>query len=134
MIDPNNVPSIGEDETLARYVLHSRHVRNDRTVKPDAFVPHPHRDLSVTRHLFATDEELWSVGEQVAAKIGKTLYGRADIGAASCAAQKLTVKATPVEENPNHADVAGWPADKPAQKVIALELAEAANYVDHASP
>jgi hypothetical protein len=31
--------------------------------------------------------------------------------------------------NPNHADVSSWPADKPAQKIIALEIAAAAVFV-----
>ena len=130
MIDSNNVPSISADETCARFVLHSRHIRSDKTVKPDAFVPHPHRDLSVTRHLSASDAEVWSVGEKVAAKTEKTLYGRADISVATCILQKLTAKAAPIDDNPNHADISDWPADKSAQKLIALELAEAAKYVD----
>jgi hypothetical protein len=29
----------------------------------------------------------------------------------------------------NHASISGWPADKPGQKIIALELAAAAQFV-----
>ena len=130
MIDPGNVPDITADEALARYVMQSSHVRrSNQTVKPDAFMPHPHRDLSVTRHLATTAAELWSLGEQVATATGKTLYGRADIRAAVCLAQKLVVKSAPTESNPNHADVSGWPADKPAQKIIAREIAATAVFV-----
>lgn len=51
MIDPANVPEVGPDEALARFVLHGSHIRrSNQTVKPDAFIPHPYRDLSVTRH------------------------------------------------------------------------------------
>jgi hypothetical protein len=43
--------------------------------------------------------------------------------------QKLTVEPKPVPENLNHADITGWPADKPTQKILALELAAVARYV-----
>lgn len=60
MIDPSNVPQVADDETLARYILQRSHIRgSDHPVKPDAFIPHPYTDLSVTRHLMATESELW---------------------------------------------------------------------------
>lgn len=131
MIDPSGgIPDVGADETLARYVLQRSHIRaTTQTVKPDAFVPHPHRELSVTRHLMATEEELWLVGEDVAEATGKRLYGRADIAASVCAGQQLRIQPDPVANNPNHANVHGWPADKPAQKAIAQELAAEAAFV-----
>ena len=130
MIDPINVPQVGSEETVARYVLQSSHIRrSNQTVKPDAFIPHPHRDLSVTRHLLATEDELWAVGRDVAAASGKVLYGRGDIPVSICLAQQLAVRAAPTNSNPNHANVSGWPADKPAQKVVAQEIAAAAIFV-----
>jgi hypothetical protein len=130
MIDPENVPEVGDDETLARYVLHSNHIRRtSQTVKPDAFIPHPHGELSVTRHLLMTEDELWAVGRAVAAATIKTLHGRADIRMAVCLAQQLTVRAAPMNDNPNHADITGWPADKPAQKIIAQEIAATAQFM-----
>ena len=99
----------------------------------DAFVPHPYRDLSVTRHRDANEDEIWEAGQVVAAIIGKTLYGRADIQAAVCLDQKLNVKADPVAGNPNHANISGWPADKPAQKIVAQELASAASFATRPS-
>ena len=56
-------------EMLARYILFSKHIRADRTIKPDAFVPHPRAELSVTRHLMTADDELWSVGHDIAREI-----------------------------------------------------------------
>jgi hypothetical protein len=38
----------------------------------------------------------------------------------------LQVVAAPVPENPNHANVIDWPAEKSAQKIIAQQIAEAA--------
>ena len=131
MIDRAAVPDVADDEALARFVLQSKHFRrSNMTVKPDAFVPHPDVKLSVSRHLHATEDELWSIGQSVAREIGKTLYGRADILASDCKRQNLAVRAAPVEENPNHADVSGWPSDYDMQKAIALEIAATATYVN----
>ena len=130
MIDPANVPEVEPWETLARYVLHSSYIRSsDQTVTQNAFIPHPHRALSVTRHRSATEQELWSVGESIAGVSRRTLYGRADIQAEVCFRQSLACKAAPVPSNPNHADVLQWPADKPAQKTIAQALAASAVFM-----
>jgi hypothetical protein len=131
MIDPSAVPDVAGNEDLARFIVHSRHVRRSNlTIRPDAFIPHPYPDLSVSRHLDATEEELWSIGLGIANVMGKTLYGRADILALTCLAQNLTVTAAPIAANPNHANISGWPADYDMQKAIALEIAATARYVD----
>lgn len=132
MIDPQHVPQVAPDEALARYILHNSHIRRcNGTLKPDAFIPHPHQELSVTHHLAATEQELWTVGEGIAASTGKTLYGRGDVQASTYLTQRLAVKAAPVPANPNHADVAGWPADKSTQKIIAMEISAAATFVEN---
>lgn len=130
MIDPAQIPEVSPDEVLARYVLHSSHMRADRTVKADAFMPYALVEMSVTRHLQASEAELWQVGAEVAAARQRTLHGRADIAAQTCLRQKLSVVASAVEGNPNHANVANWPADKPGQKIIALEIAATATFVE----
>ena len=130
MIDPNNVPPIGSNELSSRYVFARSHIRrSDLTLKLDAFMPDPHAELSVTRHLSATEEEIWSDGQRVAAVRNKPLRGRGDIGTADCIAQNLGVNPTPLPDNPNHADVIQWPADKNARKMIALRLAAASKFV-----
>ena len=129
MLDPTNVPSVLAEESVARYVLFSNHIRNsDMTVKPDAFIPHPNPELSVTRHIEATEEELWRAGAQVAGQRQRTLHGRADVIVAVCLAEGLSVVAVPLEENPNHADISGWPKDKAEQKMKALEIARQAKF------
>ncbi|MGD1906845.1 MAG: hypothetical protein ACFB0C_12730 [Leptolyngbyaceae cyanobacterium] len=128
MIDPNNVPPIEEAEWLARYVMQSSHFRkSDFTVKSNLFIPHPYQELSVTRHRDATKGEIWAIGQDVASQQQRTLYGRADIRARDCAVDSLRVTAKPFPNNPNHADVEGWPSEKQAQKAIALELAALAS-------
>jgi hypothetical protein len=127
MIDPNQVPPVEEAEMLARYVMQSGHFRqSDLTVKPNLFIPHPYQELSVTRHRDASETEIWAAGEDVATQQQKRLYGRADIQARSCIAESLRVTAKPFPNNPNHADIEGWPSQKQDQKAIALKLADAA--------
>lgn len=131
MLDPENVPEVDSQELLSRFVLSKRHVRSDDgTLKADAFVPHPHGELSVTRHLEATDDEVWQVGSDVAEARNRTLYGRGDALAATYLGLNLSVIPDPVDGNPNHVDVREWPLnDKPAQKLIAQEIAAVARFV-----
>jgi len=134
MIDRERVPPVENTELLARYVTQSRHFRSsDHTVKQDLFIPHPYRNLSVTRHLDATEAEIWEVGVDVAsARNGCTLYGRADIKAIECKIHSLQVTAKPLLDNPynpNHADIEGWPSGKQDQKAIALKLAASAGTI-----
>jgi hypothetical protein len=124
VIDPANVPEVLPEEVLSRFVLSRSHFRpSDNTVKPDAFIPSPHVELSLTRHLDATFEEVWTVGKGVAEASHKTLYGRAEIIAAEFTTVGLTVVKAPINGNPNHADAIGWPTEKSAQKLKAIQLA-----------
>jgi len=52
------------------------------------------------------------------------LYGRADVIAADFTKHRLSVDADPISSNPNYVNVSNWPADKPAQKMIAIEIAK----------
>lgn len=128
MIDPNNVPPVEDTELLARYITQSGQFRSgDQTVKQDLFIPHPRQALSVTRHLNATEEEIWAVGTDVASGMNRRLYGRSDIVAVDCRIDSLEVVAKPLSNNPNHADIIGWPLAKQDQKAIALKLAASAS-------
>lgn len=130
MSDGENVPPITSDEWLARFIHYQKYIRQDRTVRADAFIPHPYPDLSVTRHLQLSDAELWRIGRDVARQINRTPYGRVDVEVFVFQRQQLQIVADPVfPENPNHANVRGWPAEKPAQKIIAQQIAAAASKV-----
>lgn len=129
MFDPDQVPAVESDELLARFILFSRHIRSsDNTVKADAFLPHPRAELSVTRHREASEPEIWNEGRRVASLRKTSLYGRADVTAAVFLLQGLTVKAAPITENPNHADVVDWPSEKPEQKIKALFIANESRF------
>lgn len=120
------MPPVTDDEHLARFITQRNRLRQDRSVKPDTFIPHPYPDLSVTRHLKLSQREIWAIGHDVAREAGKTLHGRADVQAFVFRRQKLDVVAAPVPGNRNHANVVGWPVGKPAQKSLAQEISAAA--------
>jgi hypothetical protein len=136
MINPCHVPDVDLEEMLARFILFSKHIRGNNTIKPDAFMPHPHRELSVTRHLDATEEEIWEAGSAVAKPRKKTLHGRGDVTGIAFVKQGLVLKADPIIDdprlpnNPNHANITGWPKDdKGQQKQLALVVAAQARLV-----
>lgn len=131
MLDPSNVPAIDANELLARYILSERHFsRDNRRVKSGAFLPASNGELSVTRHRDATDNELWHVGRGIATSRQVTLYARGDVLAATCIDQRLNIEAAPIDGNPNHANVVGWPMhDKAARKAIAEQIALVAKFV-----
>ncbi len=123
MIDPNNVPPVADNELLARFIVNSNEKRDDGTVTPKLFLPYKQVDLSVNRHREATPEETWTIGRHVAATREKTLYGLADIRASSCRIAPLDVVSKPIlPDNPNHADIVGFPP--PPRKDEQLSLAQ----------
>jgi hypothetical protein len=128
--DEGTSPSVKNSALLARFITSSKWFRpSNQTVKQDAFIPHPYPDLSVTRHKSLSKQEIWKVGQEISDARPATLYGRADIFAEDVRKQKLTVEPRPVPENLNHACILSWPIDKPAQKILALELAAVARFV-----
>jgi hypothetical protein len=115
---------ISKNELLARYIVFSRWFhKKDHTIKQDAFIPNSSLELSVTRHLGLSEDDIWRIGEMIAEKMSRTLHGRADVETAHIIAQSLNVVPHPVPDNPNHANVINWPLDKGARKMCALEIA-----------
>jgi hypothetical protein len=120
---------VSEDELLARYILRKEFVRSDGTLKPDPFIPYRDTKLSVTRHMGLSEATIWGLGEEIARHQQKTLYGRGDASVRVYLHERLQVVPDPVEGNPNHANVSNWPADKPSQKAIALEIVKSVRYL-----
>ena len=128
-------------ERLARMILDEKHLKraNDFvTPKAEAFLPYKHVELSVIRHRGFMEGELWEVGRDVSAKreasdqFGRKfpLLGRGDFLARDARTQNLDVIPVEGPELPrNHADVIGWPKDKPAQMLCALKIAAASVFV-----
>jgi hypothetical protein len=128
MNDQTVPETVSNNEVLARYLVYGRWIRADLTPKPEAFIPHPYPDLSVTRHVGLTEPAIWNIGRWIAQRRSLLLSGRADILAGDVVAQDLLVVADPQPDNGNHANVTGWPPEKAAQKMKALELAKVARF------
>lgn len=128
MTQPAPPEIVGDGEALARFVFFQAHVRADLTIKPDALIPPPYPDLSVDRHHGRDEAGIWAAGRRVERQRGRPLIGRADLLAHDYRHQKLVVRADPVDGNPRHAVVIAWPAEKPAQKSLAQQLAARAHY------
>lgn len=124
MIDPSHIPPIADEELLARFIVNGNEMRADGTVRPQLFLPYKRVTLSVNRLRDASPSETWTIGQQVAAERGKTLYGRVDLRAKYCRHPPLDVIPQPIlPHNPNHADIVGYPERKDEQLSLAVKLA-----------
>lgn len=120
--DPNS--PINGNEEMARFVFFRKYVRIDGTLRPEAFMPNLHLDTSVTRHNNLGDRKIWIRGNNVARQIPGRLIGRGDVCASVYRAQGLHINSAPVTCNPQHVNVANWPADKASQKNRAQLIAK----------
>ena len=116
-----------DDEVLARFIFSSHHIRHDRTVRPEVFMPRQRESLSVVRHDDMGDSGLWAVGRAMEQGRTDTLHGRSDVAAAAFVEQHLRVVAAPTLVTVHHAEVHGWPEDKSARKLVALKVAARAS-------
>jgi hypothetical protein len=134
-VSDQSASRVQQEEVLARFVFSSNHIRKENgRVHENAFMPPPVGALSVTRHNALDSEHLWLLGLAIGAQTPRTLYGRADVTAATYRSVKLDVKAAPAPGNDHHAEVVGWPSEKPKQKLIALEVAAQAAAVPYQHP
>jgi hypothetical protein len=132
MIPHGPLPDVSIDEKLARFVTVEWWVRPDETLRPEAFDPPKDLNYSVTRHLSLAEEELWDIGqkvvEELAVKRKAALHGRADFVTTDAQKLNLVVQAAPLNRNPHHVHVSGWP-EKPLRKQISQKLAAAAKFI-----
>ena len=111
------------NENVSRFILFSRWFRkSDQTIRPDAFIPYPYPNLSVTRHRGITEKRIWELGKNVADLRERKLYGRTDLQAVVCISRGLILKDAPPPDN--HVNISDWPSEKSAQKMIAIEIAK----------
>jgi hypothetical protein len=116
-------------EILSRYVLSSSQYRKtDVYVKASAFLPAPHPDTGFETSVFRTntlsEHQIWQLGaEQLP---DRTIYCRADLDQnAVMDIQPLRVAAE-TSTHPLHSIIVGWPQEKHAQKLLALQLEQIA--------
>jgi Tfp pilus assembly protein PilX len=120
--------NVTADERISRFLFYHRwFAPTTKRVKPDAFIPHPHVELSVSCTEGLDEPLVWGLGEQAAKSHSNqpTLHGRADLKAEAFFQQGLKIIR---DDQPRyHANVTGWPSSgKDAQRIKAIELAAAA--------
>jgi len=110
-------PKSSWGDLLNRFLTHKSQFSATR-VKHGAFLPKNLR-LSVFFIEGLSGEQIWSLAERC---VAAHIYGRAEltIGAVSQIGLKVDLDNNP----PRHANIIGWPAQKSAQKLYALKLAE----------
>ena len=111
------------DSRVSRFLTSRSHFSaNESRVKHGAFLPPASLELSV----FVTDQmslgEIWDCADT---HIPRKVYGRADISRVGV--EEGTRLSVVVDNTPrNHANIVGWPQDKPARKRLAIKLANLA--------
>lgn len=120
---------VANDEKLARFVVFSRWIRDNKTIRSDAFMPTPSLETSVTRHVGISEERIWELGDLTVGKPPRCLHGRADIKAGSVRECGLDVEPRMEVNNPNHANIVDWPGRKDVQKSFAQLIVATADFV-----
>jgi hypothetical protein len=125
--------SIKPTDPLARFIYSSSHFSRERNrVKHNAFMPDGDRKTSVFRTKDLNEAETWAIGDGVAQQRAQTLHARGDILVADVS--KVNLRVVPSEPPPRHANIQDWPEEKSAQKLKAIDLADAAILVPKPSP
>jgi hypothetical protein len=110
-------------DLLNRFLTHKKQFSATR-VKQGAFLPPQNLKLSVFFTEGLSGEQIWALGERcVAAKV----YGRAEL--AITAVSEIGLKIDLDNKPSRHGNIIGWPAQKSAQKLCALKLAEKSELV-----
>ncbi|MYM87714.1 hypothetical protein GTP91_11030 [Rugamonas sp. FT82W] len=131
MADLENIV-VSNDEPATRFIYDSDKIFQNGSVKPAAFLPTPDKtsgrlETSICRIKDCTEERIWHLAKTQ--RQDKTVKGRADHSVQSAHDAGLECIAAPVTDFPEHAVLLGWPADKPACKVIAMMLSKASKGV-----
>jgi len=128
---------VHELEALARFIVFSKWIRKDQTIKPNCFFPQNHTDkdpdLSVTRTDDLEETQIWSIGQAVADSrrppAPAPLYGYGEIHAGELRNLELETEPDPTSTNLNHANIVGWSLELAAQTSKAQEVASRARFV-----
>lgn len=121
----SKVPAtVGENEPLTRYLFLKDHVHpKKRMVLPRGFLPDLRGETSICRTLGLSENEIWNIGKRIRRD---PVLARADFLAATVFRLKLRVDAAPEKDYKQHAVIVGWPAEKHARKMLAVEMSQAA--------
>lgn len=116
-------------EDISRFIFSKDYFSLDKgRVKVGAFMPKEGADISVYRTTSCTESKIWWLGDWYVARPRKDhrpLLARGDLKGSDFSAQDLDIKKHPTP-HPRHANVVGWPNDKPSRKMKATALANLA--------
>jgi hypothetical protein len=110
-------------ELLARYIYVPWHIIENTRVHPATFLPPPvDGKTSVYRINGLPGSAILAIGNRIGANRNPPvpLLGRAELTAKTVFDQKLEIE--PAAPPPLHANISGWPPNKAAKMVIALQL------------
>lgn len=89
-------------------------------------MPNRNGETSVYRTIDLSEKEIYEIGQRYVAEVlGKGLLERAEIVVSTILEQDLRVEPYP-DPHPRHANIVDWPEDKSKCRLIAIELAAAA--------
>ena len=113
---------VGDNENIARYLLeNSKFTASTGNVRHHAFMPKALK-TSVYRIDDCSESEVWSVGQEfIGDPQSKSVLARADFIASHIFDIGLAIKPD-VSPHPRHATIEGWPTEKGAQKLKAMEM------------
>ena len=127
---------VGFQEELARGVFSSRNAKRAKRSRVPAYVfleKLGERKISVDRLSVAPLEDVVKISERVAAERGASFYGWAIVAAKRIRENRREVIATPLSDNPYHADILlpkSAVEDRENQQQHAQELADASRWKD----
>lgn len=122
---------VDPEELLSRFLTQPKNhfTPTAGRVRYAAFLPNKALQTSVYRTEGLSPAEVWKIGDDlVGTPLGRPIPARADVAAKIVYDLGLAIDPDGIP-HPRHANIIGWPASRPAQKLLAIKLAEAANCV-----
>ena len=117
---------VEEHEQISRYINEKKKIRpKEGKAGYNAFMPPRTLRMSVYRTDGLDEAGVWRIADEFVATAEKPVIARADLEAREYLSQQLSFDPDGIP-HPRHANVIGWSDEQSFQKVIALQLAEAA--------
>jgi hypothetical protein len=127
LVDGHDGNTIAPKERITRFILSRTHFsKQNARAKVAAFLPPPNLQMSVYRTETVDEAAIWEIGGKYVAKPqDRTIRARGDLLAGVIL--QVGLKVVPdTKPHKLHANIVGWPNAKDEQRMIAVELANAA--------
>lgn len=115
--------TVENHERLSRFFFFSKwFTPSTKRISPNAFVPHPYINLSVSCTQGLTEAEIWETGKvtQNLLREPRKLYARGDISTKHILTERLQLIR---DDKPlYHANISNWPEDREIQREIAVRI------------